>query len=250
MKTIIQNKLKQIEAEKGVRILFACESGSRGWGFPSPDSDYDVRFVYAKSVDAYLSIRKSDDFLNFPFDNDLDINGWDFQKALGQLLKSNAVLFEWLQSPIIYTEDKDFREDLLQLAQSYFCPRTNVHHYLGIAKGAMQDLNGDEIKIKKLFYVLRPLLSALWCLDRNEIAPMNIVPLMELLPTDLKQNVLSLIDLKTKSKERFTIELEASLKLWVGETLEQCTDRSKRLEKQSFEEGSLNEFFRKRIKLC
>lgn len=167
MKTVILDKLKYIEQKYEVKILFACESGSRAWGFPSPDSDYDVRFIYVKPIDEYLSIQNQKDFMDFPLSDELDINGWDLKKTLELVYKSNSVPFEWLQSPIVYYEDKDFTDELLALCQSYFCARTNIHHYLGIARGAMETMDGNEIGIKKLCYILRPLLSALWCLEKK-----------------------------------------------------------------------------------
>lgn len=247
MKTTIKEKLKHIEQEHKVKILFACESGSRAWGFPSPDSDYDVRFVYAKSEDSYLSIRNEKDFMDFPLSAELDINGWDLKKTLELIYKSNSVPFEWLQSPIVYYGDKVFVDELWTLCQSYFCPRTNIHHYLGIARGAMESMEGDEIKIKKLFYVLRPLLSALWCLEKKSIAPMNILPLMELMPKDLERKVLSLIDLKATAKERFVIQLDGSLKLWIDDVFEKCMEDVKEVEKQYSDIELLNEFFRQTI---
>lgn len=248
MKTTIQEKLKHIEQEHKIKILYACESGSRAWGFPSPDSDYDVRFIYAKSADSYLSIRNEKDFMDFPLGRKLDINGWNLKKTLELICKSNSVPFEWLQSPIVYYGDRTFATELWTVCQSYFCARTNIHHYLGIAKGAMASLDGDEIGIKKLFYVLRPLLSALWCLERKSIAPMSILPLIELMPKELEQKVLSLIDMKSTAKERFVIQLDSSLRLWIDTTIEKCIRESKDIEKRYFDTDLLDAFFRKTIK--
>lgn len=248
MKTTIQEKLKHIEQEHKIKILYACESGSRAWGFPSPDSDYDVRFIYTKSADSYLSIRNEKDFMDFPLGSELDINGWDLKKTLELICKSNSVPFEWLQSPIVYYGDRTFATELWTVCQSYFCARTNIHHYLGIAKGAMASLDGDEIGIKKLFYVLRPLLSALWCLERKSIAPMSILPLIELMPKELEQKVLSLIDMKSTAKERFVIQLDSSLRLWIDTTIEKCIRESKDIEKRYFDTDMLDTFFRKTIK--
>lgn len=248
MKTTIQEKLKHIEQEHKIKILYACESGSRAWGFPSPDSDYDVRFIYAKSTDSYLSIRNEKDFMDFPLGSELDINGWDLKKTLELIYKSNSVPFEWLQSPIVYYADNTFATELWTICQSYFCARINMHHYLGITKGAMASLDGDEIGIKKLFYVLRPLLSALWCLEKKSIAPMSILPLVELMPKELEQKVLSLIDKKSTAKERFVIKLDSSLKLWIDESLKKCIRESKEIEKKYFEVEMLDTFFRKTIK--
>jgi len=109
MQTIITNKLTDIAAERGIRILFACESGSRGWQFPSPDSDYDVRFIYACPMDDYLTVADRDEQIGFPINDELDILGWDIRKVLRLKQKSNTTPFEWLQSPIVYMQQPGFR---------------------------------------------------------------------------------------------------------------------------------------------
>ena len=77
MKNPIINRLQELEAENNVKILYACESGSRAWGFPSATSDYDVRFIYLRPVEWYLSIEQKRDVIEYPVENDLDISGWD-----------------------------------------------------------------------------------------------------------------------------------------------------------------------------
>ena len=147
MEATIQQKLTDIEQTYKVRILYSCESGSRAWGFPSFDNDY-------------LTIQPKKDHLSFPINDELDVYGWDILKVLQLVVKSNTTPFEWLQSPVIYRENKKIKEELWQLCQNYFCPKSNIHHYLGVAHGAMETMQEEEIKIKKLFYVLRPLLAA------------------------------------------------------------------------------------------
>ena len=97
-----------IEREQDTRLLFAVESGSRAWGFASPDSDYDVRFVYKRGMREYVRMREQRDVIELPIIGDLDINGWDIVKALTQFRKSNPSLLEWLHSPIVYRENGDF----------------------------------------------------------------------------------------------------------------------------------------------
>lgn len=80
MKLKIIEKLKFIEQNHNIKILYAVESGSRGWGFASQDSDYDVRFIYIRPTDWYLSIEEKKDFIEFPINDLLDINGWDLKK--------------------------------------------------------------------------------------------------------------------------------------------------------------------------
>ena len=247
MKTTIQQKVTEIEKAHGIKILYSCESGSRAWGFPSPDSDYDVRFIYTRSLDDYLTIQPKKDHLSFPINDELDIYGWDISKVLHLISKSNTTPFEWLQSPVVYKEDTTFKEELWTLCQGYFCPRNNIHHYLGIARGAMETMNGEDIKIKKLFYILRPLLAALWCVKRNTIAPMSIFPLMDLLTEDLRQKVLSLIELKSTANEGYLIEIDQDIKTWIDQTFDYCMEASFLLTKKDFDRKLADEFFRKMI---
>lgn len=100
MRKVIIEKLQQIEKQENVRILHAVESGSRAWGFESPDSDFDVRFIYVRPRDYYLKLEQTRDVLEFPINDLLDVNGWDLQKALRLLHRSNPSVFEWFKSPI------------------------------------------------------------------------------------------------------------------------------------------------------
>ena len=155
MRDLIRAKLLAIEKQYNIKILYACESGSRGWQFASPDSDYDVRFIYTQPLNNYLSIVNVEDNISFPINDELDIYGWDIGKVLKLMGKSNTTAFEWLQSPIVYFEEAGFKENLWNLCQSYFSSKSNIHHYLGIAKGALDTACADhQIKIKKLFYIL------------------------------------------------------------------------------------------------
>jgi len=154
----INNQLAELKERKQIKILFAVESGSRAWGFPSPDSDYDIRIIYMHEPDWYLSINDKKDTIDYFHGELLDVNGWDIRKTLRLLRKSNATPFEWAQSPIIYEEEGNFRSNLLDLAKQFFQPRHNVNHYKGIAKNNyLSKTESKDIKLKKLFYVIRPI---------------------------------------------------------------------------------------------
>lgn len=247
MKQIIKTKLHHISETYGIKIAYSCESGSRAWGFPSPDSDYDVRFIYLRKPEDYLTIRPKKDHLSFPINDGFDIYGWDLSKVLQLMVKLNTTPFEWLQSPVVYKEDKAFKEELWQLSQNYFCARSHIHHYLGIARGAMETMREEEIKIKKLFYVLRPLLAALWCARRDTIAPMNIVPLMDLLSDDLRGKVLSLIQQKSTAPEGYLITIDPDVRRWIDTTFDDCMEASGKMERKSFDAEEADLFFRKTI---
>ena len=156
--------------------------------------------------------------------------------------------FKWLQSTIIYQQEDVFSEDLFALCQDYYSQRGNTHHYLGIAKGAMDTMNIEGmIKIKKLFYVLRALLAAKWCLEKNTIAPMSIMPLMETLPINHRQMLKTLIAIKAEANEGFLIKPDAVWMEWIKETETYCMQASVDLPRHLFEAELLNQFFRKTI---
>ena len=148
----IQTKLNEITAANQVRILYACESGSRAWGFPSADSVYDVRFIYLHTPDTYLSIDEPRDTIDLPVNEVLDINGWDLKKALRLFRGSNAALYEWILSPVVYAQSGAFRTRIHTIMNDYFSPKDGMHHYIGVARNSFSALTGEEVKLKKYFY--------------------------------------------------------------------------------------------------
>ncbi|MFD2671464.1 nucleotidyltransferase domain-containing protein [Marinicrinis sediminis] len=182
----INQQLRQIEQEEQIRILYACESGSRAWGFPSQDSDYDVRFLYIRPEDWYLSIFEKRDVIERPISSQLDISGWDLKKALYLFHKSNPPLMEWLMSPICYIETTSAAERIRELSPFTFSPKACLYHYLNMAKGNFRTyLQGEQVKIKKYFYVLRPMLACAWIQRYDTMPPMAFRTLVDtLVPAD------------------------------------------------------------------
>lgn len=163
MRDRVLEALRDTERESGVRILLAVESGSRAWGFASPDSDYDVRFIYAHPPDWYVSIAEERDVIEKMLPGDLDVSGWDLRKTLRLFARCNLALNEWLGSPITYLQNFEFRSRLSALIPKYFNPIAGVHHYRKMAHAAFDGhFIDDHIGIKKIFYVLRPLLACRW----------------------------------------------------------------------------------------
>ena len=206
IRTTIEAQLAAIVGEHQVRILFAIESGSRAWGFPSPDSDYDVRFVYAHPVDWYLSLVPGRDVIELPISDDLDINGWDLRKALALLTKPNPVLLEWLSSPIRYVWSEDVCERLTDLARRTTHRTACLHHYLRIGETQWsRHVDGrEEIKLKKYFYVLRPALAIRWIrLDPETAPPMNLHHLAAGLDLDAETlaDIEALLEAKARTRE-------------------------------------------------
>lgn len=180
MRRQIMDSLTRIEREHSVTILFACESGSRGWGFASPDSDYDVRFIYVNRLPWYLTVTPGRDVIEVPISGDLDINGWDLRKALGLMRESNPTLLEWLRSPVVYREDGGTMDRFRALAETVFSNAKGWHHYASMAKKNFREhLQTDEVRYKKYLYVLRPLLAARWIRTRPGVPPMRFVELAQ-----------------------------------------------------------------------
>ena len=202
----IRQRLAAIEQEESVSIFYACESGSRAWGFPSANSDYDVRFLYVRKPDWYLSIDVEDqrDVIERPILDEYDVNGWDLRKALKLLRKSNPPLLEWLNSPIIYSEDSSISARFKALVPHCYSPIACTYHYLQMAKGNFREyLKGDTVSVKKYFYVLRPLLAIQWIEQSNEVVPTEFGVLVNnLIPVgNLRDEIESLIERKKLGDE-------------------------------------------------
>lgn len=212
MTSRITSALTSLEATHNIRILYACESGSRAWGFPSPDSDYDVRFIYVHPLAWYLGLDEGPDTLNFPVDDELDLAGWELRKTLRLLRGSNAALLEWLQSPIVYQEALGLRVQLAPLLPQAFNLKAGLHHYLGqLRRGVAEDLVGEEVRLKRLFYALRSALAARWIRERHALPPMEFAPLCKLLPAELQGAVDELLAQKACSHEKTMVARPAAL---------------------------------------
>jgi hypothetical protein len=192
----IDGKLATIAASEQVDLLFAVESGSRAWGFPSPDSDYDCRFIYVRRRDDYLALFAPRDVLELPLDAVFDVNGWDLAKALRLLIKGNAVVIEWLTSPFVYAGNAAFRDEVLDLARRVVRPPAIARHYLHLGERQRRTYFADAhaISLKKIFYALRPALALRWLrLHAGEpVAPMNFPTLAA--QSDLPPDVVALVD--------------------------------------------------------
>ena len=177
----IKKELSRLADENQIRILLAVESGSRAWGFASTDSDWDVRYVYVHPVDWYLRIDQYKDSQEEILPNDIDLAGWELRKALGLFRKSNPPMLEWLRSPIVYLEQFSTAERLRKLSEDYFNARSCMYHYLSMAKGNFNEFLKDRerVKIKKYFYVLRPVLACDWIRSENAFPPMEFEKLVD-----------------------------------------------------------------------
>ncbi len=213
MRATVLESLAALEQRHQVKVLFACESGSRGWGFASPDSDYDVRFVYVNRLPWYLTVEPGRDGIEQPISGDLDINGWDLRKTLQLLRESNPTLLEWLRSPIVYEQDEHWAHRLRVLAEDSFSPLRGYHHYVSMAKKNLREhLYGEVVRYKKYLYVLRPLLAARWIREGRGVPPMRFAELASQTVNDrqLLDEINALLEVKMRAGE------SATSPRWVG----------------------------------
>jgi len=170
----IMDKLQNIEERYRVKIPLAIESGSRGWGFAAPNADYDCRFIYVHKPERYLSILDLKEFIDYELDETYDIKGYDLKRVLRYIIKSQATIFEWLSSNEVYIKNEVIVEKLRNLAAAFFNPIPMSHHYLSLAKKKLYEITDvEEAKIKKYFYILRPIANL------NYIHQYKKMPFME-----------------------------------------------------------------------
>ena len=209
MQAKIVNELRSIEHQFKVKIVYACESGSRAWGFPSQTSDYDVRFIYRHPPDWYLSIFEKRDVIEMPLGKILDINGWDFRKMLRLLHKGNTPLQEWLCSPIVYRTSDAVITAVTELAYKAFRPESACHHYLSMAKKKIMLIrSGKDAPVKAYLYALRPILCCRWIITNQTQPPMRIDDLLAKFPPcgEVRLAIGHLLEIRQKSTETDTVE--------------------------------------------
>ncbi len=199
----IEEKLCEIEEREHVRILHAVESGSRAWGFASPDSDYDVRFIYVREQEEYLRLEEVRDVIEWQLDEVLDINGWDLKKTLVQFHRGNATLFEWANSPVVY-RTTNMWQNIYEQAKVHFSVKVAANHYYGTANNTYrQHLQGEKVKYKKYFYALRPLLAARYTETYQCPPPVLFDDLMKMeMPESLRTGIEELLERKKVTDEK------------------------------------------------
>ena len=240
----ILEELRKIEAVEGVKIIMAIESGSRAWGFASPDSDYDVRFIYVRKQEDYLRLEGMRDVIEWRLDETLDISGWDLKKALQLIYKSNPTIFEWCASPIVYMENEAF-EKIKALLPQYFSVKKSLYHYWHMAETNYREyLKGDIVRVKKYFYVIRPLLAAKWILDWRTSPPMLFDDLVEAeLDTSLRPELDRLLEMKKTMPEMGQAPRIESLNKYIENIMPEMKQLADHEEDITVEWAPLNEVF-------
>lgn len=249
MQIEIHKRLEAAEKEHNVRILYAIESGSRAWGFASPNSDYDVRFIYAHPQDWYLSIEKEQqDVIEYPIVDEIDINGWDIRKALRLFKRSNPALVEWLLSSIVYRDDGFFHSQALALLPEIYSVEKGIYHYRSMALNNYQNfLTKETVLLKKYFYVLRPLLAIRWLEHRRTPAPIEF----DLLRFECIQDVQlinaieELVEQKKQALEKAEIPQIPILQAFIESELARLSDYNEPPKSHASALIPLNALFRK-----
>ncbi|MCD2514981.1 nucleotidyltransferase domain-containing protein [Massilia sp. G4R7] len=202
----VRRRLRGAEAEHGVKVLLAVESGSRAWGFASPDSDYDGRFIYVNRPEWYLSVglEEQRDVIEYPIVDEMDINGWDLRKALRLFQRSNPGFVEWIQSPLVYESAGSFAARARALLPQVYSVERGVHHYRSMAKTNFRGyLQTERVPLKKYFYVLRPLLAVRWLLAHQAPAPIEFGRLLSTIDGEpaLRDAIDALLEAKRAAPE-------------------------------------------------
>ena len=242
----IKNKLKVIGNSKNVNILFACESGSRAWGFASPDSDFDVRFIYIKPLDWYLSVSEKKDSIDI-MDGDFDAVGWELKKQLKLMIKSNIPALEHLFSPIIYKGNELLINEMREIGLECFSPIKSMFHYLSMSKKYEEKLHNENVKLKDLFYALRTSLAGKWILENNSLPPVVFEKMLYLVDDNLENEIRGLMDVKSKNAERYLHPKNIKVVKLVSEIISENNKYAKTLPSGKPNSDRINSFLYKTI---
>ncbi len=247
----IKYYLKKLEKEKNIKILWACETGSRAWGFPSTDSDYDIRLIYVHKSNWYLSLNNPKDSLELMLDNnEIDITGWELKKSLLLLNKSNAPLLERIQSPMVYLADYEFIKEFRTLSLHHYSRITTIHHYLSITKKFLEDLESKEFyKLKAFFYTLRSALVCKWILEKETAPPIvfSDIYLHLKIKKELQSRINELITFKATVDESYLHQGEDELINLIKQCVNDAELNRESLPAASGKLNDLNNIFRKYI---
>lgn len=225
VRDVIDRRLRAVEQERNLRVIFACESGSRAWGFASNDSDFDVRFIYVRPAADYLKLRPPVDAFDQQGEDDFDLAGWDIRKTCELMRKSNGPLFEWLDSPIIYEQDGDLSARLASLREEYFDPRKTVYHYLSLAGGVWKKYLADvtEPVRKKYLYTLRPLACVKYIAQHRHMPPTLFEAVLDQidLPAETRRAIDALVADKKANRELGAGPADTTLNTWITQVLDE-----------------------------
>ncbi|MEM9751901.1 MAG: nucleotidyltransferase domain-containing protein [Planctomycetota bacterium] len=245
VRPLIHDQLRDVEASRNLRVLFACESGSRAWGFASDDSDFDVRFIYVRPAADYVRLAPPTDAFDLHDGGDFDLAGWDIRKTAELMRKSNAPLLEWLDSPIVYEADRRIFERLVGLRDRYFDPKKSVYHYLSLADKVYDkyiDGESDPVR-KKYLYALRPLACVAYIEQHGSVSPTSFVETLDTLDIELRvrKAIDRLVDDKQHNHELGRGPADPVLNGWIEKTLKSGRSLAESLQPNQVPNAELDE---------
>ncbi|MDR0822856.1 MAG: nucleotidyltransferase domain-containing protein [Endomicrobium sp.] len=255
MKEKILKTLHDIEIQRQIEIIYAVESGSRAWGFASPDSDYDIRFLYVNKPKWYFSIlAKADNWNIKDGKNDLDFNGWDIKKALELLLKSNMSLYEWFNSPIVYI-DSPKAQEFRKLSDKFWNKTSLIFSYAALARRNYKAyISGeDRVRAKKYLYILRTLAACLWIGNLGTFPPIGINKLAEMLKKQdksISDFLTHLIETKKQGTELGIITPKKEINTWIEKNIDYYLTNPNKYEKPPKDISLLDGYFYRAVFGC
>ncbi|MEO0413922.1 MAG: nucleotidyltransferase domain-containing protein [Verrucomicrobiota bacterium] len=251
MKNLIRDRLTEIERAHSVRVLYACESGSRAWGFESADSDYDVRFIFVHERDGYLSLDEPKASFDYPIDSDLiDLSGWELRKSLQLFGQSNATLLEWLHSPLAYYEDASALKLWRHLATEAFSPKAVAGHYYGLCRKIWTGMvETGHYTAKKYLYAMRAACAKAFVTQGGGLVPVRFSELLERVPLsdEVVATVNRMVEEKFSGSESDVISSNVCLDRYIVGQMESWENDVRLLPSVKVESGKLDQFFRKQL---
>lgn len=229
-----------------IQCLHVAEAGSRAWGFESPDSDWDVRFIYAhRDKNRYLKLNDPKEVIIFE-DGLVEYHGWDIKKALKLAGKSNVSFYEWAASPTIYLN----YPGLLDLCHKTFSLREAAHHYRGMARHTYVEYcsGTGEKTMKKFLYCIRPILCIEHIEKYRSLPPISFEALRKTIPEELQFTdiVERLLHIKTAQTEQKNApqDIDDYFTKWCSDKLEILThDRIASFPKKETDWAALNTIY-------
>jgi len=251
MKNLILEHISRLEDSLNLQVVLACETGSRAWGFPSPDSDYDVRLIYLHSTEWYHTLFEKKDSVEYMSeDGEIDLTGWELRKTLRLLSKSNPALLERLQSPIVYKSEPALLGKIQELVPHFYSRRASLHHYASMAKKSVAGMADSTYRLKTFFYALRAASACRW-IHLNEVCPPIVFSEMLEgidMPQALRNRTQELVELKAGKSEAYMHEGELSLRTWIDNTLNQSWEDADRLPATKGDLGLLDDLLNDSLK--
>ena len=170
----IEAKLKEFPH----RLVFASLSGAHLYGFPSPDSDWDIRGTHVLPITEVVGLKEPDETYEFEEDIaglEIDHVSYDVRKFFVLLLKKNGNVLEQLFSPLVLRTSSE-HEELRDIAKKCIT-KHHAHHYRGMARNRRRAF-GDSREVKPLLYAIRSYLTGIHLMRAGEVEP-NLVTLNE-----------------------------------------------------------------------